>query len=138
MYKYYIILTYLIICLLIAIIMYIKFKNCNIIEFYQDNSFRAGGCKTCSDGEKVNAQKTGCEPCPDGTVGIGGNCNITCPNNSISNGVSCISCEYGVHASVNSCYTRPECNNWKALLDIGQDHERPDGTTMSYQYYFSC
>ena len=60
MYKYYIILTYLIICLLISFIMYFKFKNCNIIEFYEGNRFRAGGCKTCEDGKIVNQDKSGC------------------------------------------------------------------------------
>ena len=59
--KYYIILTYLIICLLISFIMYFKFKNCNIIEFYEGNSFRAGGCIPCENGYKVNSEKTGCE-----------------------------------------------------------------------------
>ena len=116
MYKYYIILTYLIICLLISFIMYFKFKNCNIIEFYEGNRFRAGGCKTCEDGKIVNQDKSGCVPCPDGwagtdgtctqcgngnqpnsdktdcepcpagTAGNGGNCNITCEDNQISNG----------------------------------------------------
>lgn len=90
MYKYYIVLTYLIICLLIAIIMYIKFKNCNIIEFYQDNSFRAGGCKTCSDGEIVNAQKTGCERCPHGQK----------PN---SKGTGCEPCPVGTAGKDGTC-----------------------------------
>lgn len=88
--KYYIILTYLIICLLISFIMYFKFKNCNIIEFYEGNRFSAGGCKTCEDGKIVNQDKTGCEACPDGQK----------PN---SDGTGCESCPIGTAGTNGTC-----------------------------------
>jgi hypothetical protein len=41
--------------------MYFKFKNYNIIEFYDQSRFKAGGCVTCPDGKIVNKDKTGCD-----------------------------------------------------------------------------
>jgi hypothetical protein len=152
--KYYIILTYLIICLLISFIMYFKFKNCNIIEFYEGNSFRAGVCKTCEDGEIVNSEKSGCESCPDGwagtdgacnpcgngnqpngektdcepcpagTAGIGGYCDINCENNQISNG------------DRTSCTT---CDSGKQPNSSKTDCEPcPAGTYGENGYCHSC
>ena len=86
--------------------MYFKFKNCNIIEFYEGNPFRAGGCVTCENGKRVNQDKTGCEPCPAGTAGTNGTCT-QCENGYYTKGLTeqmtCVPCEIGWAGTNGTC-----------------------------------
>ena len=63
--KFYNLIIYVTICLLILLIMYSKFINLNIFESFTTNSFPAGKCIECSDNSYVNAEKNGCIECSD-------------------------------------------------------------------------
>jgi len=107
--------------------MYFKFKNCNIIEFYEGNPFRAGGCVTCEDGYKVNSEKTGCVPCPDGSAGTDGTCN-PCGNGNQPNGekTGCVPCPDGSAGTDGTCTT---CDSGKQPNSSKTDCELcPAGT----------
>ena len=119
--KFYNIIIYITICLLILLIMYFKFMNLNVFELFTTKlarddsneettvdgsddstkqtrgSFLAGMCKECPPNSYVNDRKTGCNECPpnsyvnDSKTG----CNV-CPPNSYVNGTNTgCECESG-------------------------------------------
>ena len=124
--KFYNLLIYVIICLLIFLIMYLKFFYLNVFEpFTEANSFQIGVCKTCPPGEKVNSDKNGCDSCPEGNIVNGGTCERCSdgkePNRERTRCVDCPTregirgkcCPNGVHSDEYRCYENSNCKQWK-------------------------
>jgi hypothetical protein len=124
--KFYTLVIYFTICLLILLIMYLKFFYLNVFEsFTERNRFPAGmckncdqnsyvnetktGCTTCDDGKEVNDSKTGCDDCPAGTAGTNGVCNIDCSSGNKFSPVGAIEC--------STCGDGKEVNDSKTGCD---------------------
>ena len=122
--KFYNLVIYFTICLLILIIMYFKFMNRNIFEFFTEHTlvgFPAGMCKVCprnsyvnedntgciecESGQKVKDDNTTCEPCPAGTAGTDGTCDQQCNNGEQQNDsrTACVKCPDGTAGTGGTC-----------------------------------